>query len=622
MIEQNTSDNAPWYIDIDLTWYIETYPKVYYQAVELANHIREFLDYDDTDRTAFAEEFAKKLGMSQRTLYRYSQNYLEASAWALKLSKMTEQNYDFFKVLSLCRKPKDKNNFPSMSEEIKIFVKGVWMNPNFAANQGTVEMLYSKLEEFAQSNGLEYPSYPTICRYVDYLMNTKMLKNAHYLAGNGLKEYKNKVMVKRSRDIQSLSVLEMVQGDEHTFDCWVAYKHPNGKVTAVRPKLVAWIDTRSKVIMGDVMCQHANSQILKQSLLKVIYGPIGGVPKYILIDNGRDYKSETMTGVKRSEWKNAHSELKFDEETKGFYRGIGISDTIHSKPYQPWSKAQMERFFGTVSSKFTKWLDSYVGTLTGSKTSGKIKKDVNGMLERGELLTLEEFYEVWSKWLSEQYHKSVHSTLKAAKEKYQTPYDLFMNCEDKYYKPAPPKSYAAILMMKSENVLVRNIGIKKFGQEYSSEELNKYLGQKVSIKYDPDDITRLYVYSLEGVKLCEAYAQELLRFAPRVTQDALTKHMEAQNSQIKSDRLEINQSEAEFKELIEQYNNYTEGTAGFDQLTILNKPSKSNKVLALPQSKAYKSELQDKKKKQQAEIENDYLLKQSDKALQVLRNLG
>ena len=192
-----------------------------------------------------------------------------------------------------------------------------------------------------------------------YLMQEKRLKNAHFLAANGVREYKNKVMVKGSRNTKALDVLEMVQGDEHTFDCWVAYKHPNGKVTAIKPKLVAWIDTRSRVIMGDVICKNPNSQILKQSLLKVVYGSPGGVPKYLLIDNGRDYQSKELKGSTKNERRQKKkSNLFFDEECKGFYRSIGILDETNSLPYQPWSKAQKERFFGTVCSKFTKWLPS------------------------------------------------------------------------------------------------------------------------------------------------------------------------------------------------------------------------------------------------------------------------
>lgn len=120
-----------------------------------------------------------------------------------------------------------------------------------------------------------------------------------------------------------------------------------------------------------------------------------------------------------------------------------------------------------MCNKFTRWMKSYTGTLTGSKTSDKVDKDIKRMLERGELLTLEEFYEKWHEWLTTVYMHTEHSGLKKMGETYKKPYDCFMN-EDRYFKAAPPKSYATMLMMKSENVLVRNIGITKWGYEYRS----------------------------------------------------------------------------------------------------------------------------------------------------------
>lgn len=292
--------------------------------------------------------------------------------------------------------------------------------------------------------------------------------------------------------------MQIVMGDEHTFDCWVSYKQPNGKVIAIKPHLAAWVDMRSRVIMGDVMCKDANSDILKQSLLKMIYSEPGGVPEYLYIDNGKDYTAKTMTGRDR----NDRSGMSFDNETMGFYKSIGIKDDHRALPYEPWSKGQIERFFRTVCNKFTRWMKSYTGTLTGSKTSDKVDKDIKRMLERGELLTLEEFYEKWHEWLTTVYMHTEHSGLKKMGETYKKPYDCFMN-EDRYFKAAPPKSYATMLMMKSENVLVRNIGITKWGYEYRSDELCDYIGRKVDIKYDPDDMAVLYVFDQKGKKIKE-----------------------------------------------------------------------------------------------------------------------
>ena len=125
------------------------------------------------------------------------------------------------------------------------------------------------------------------------------------------------------RDATSLKVMEYVVGDEHTFDFWVQWTAPNGKIKAVRPKLAAWMDMRSRAILGDVACIDANSQTLKESLVKMIFTHPGGVPRILHIDNGKDYTSESMTDTPR---KKRNIEFSFDAETVGFYQSIGIEE--------------------------------------------------------------------------------------------------------------------------------------------------------------------------------------------------------------------------------------------------------------------------------------------------------
>lgn len=76
-------------------------------------------------------------------------------------------------------------------------------------------------------------------------MEDEGMRNAWFLASRGTREYKNKVMVKGSRDTKGLQVMQIVMGDEHTFDCWVSYKQPNGKVIAIKPHLAAWVDIKN-----------------------------------------------------------------------------------------------------------------------------------------------------------------------------------------------------------------------------------------------------------------------------------------------------------------------------------------------------------------------------------------
>jgi len=393
--EAGEAPEAPWYVDTDIDWYMEAHKEEWYKAMELGNVVRDFMAFDEKGKTGHAEEFAReRLGKGSRTLYRYVKAYMEAGAWAERLHKEDGGNYDFFKVLCLCRKPKESGTFPSFSPELRQAIKNIWFCEEFAQNQGTKEMLYEKLTEIKERMGWErIPSYQSVARYINYCMEAGRMQNAWYLASRGDIEYRNKVMVKGERNTRDLKVMQIVMGDEHTFDCWVAYTHPNGKISAIKPHLAAWVDIRSRMILGDVMCKDANADILKQSLLKLLYHDAGSVPQYIYIDNGKDYTAKGMTGYAR----NDRQRIGFDDAAKGFYKSIGIEDYHRSLPYYAWTKAQIERFFGTVCNKFSRWFTSYTGTLTGAKTFSKVDKDVKGMLERGELMTMEEFYEAWSK---------------------------------------------------------------------------------------------------------------------------------------------------------------------------------------------------------------------------------
>lgn len=604
----------PWYVDADLEWYISNYKERYYQGVELGNIVREFLQYEEQDRTSYAEAFAQdKLGKSARTLYRLVKSYMEAAAWADKLQKETGFSYDFFKVLSLCRKPKETGCFPSITPEVKKVIMNIWFNEDFAHNNGTREMLYDKLQVIADINHWKIPSYQTVVRYIQYLMDEKRMKNAQFLAAKGPLEYRNKKVVKAKRNTRSLQVMEVLMGDEHTFDCWVSYRQPNGKITAIRPKLVAWIDVRSRMIMGDIICKDANGDILKQSLLKLIYADANGVPKYILIDNGKDYTKKELTGVNRKQ----RVRTDFDDEVKGFYQSIGIVAYERAKPYEAWDKGQIERSFRTVCNQFSKWFTSYTGTLTGSRTDDKVDKDIDRMLKRGELLTMDEFYAKWHEWLTKVYAVKRHRGLMNAKETYVTPYECFTK-EERYQKAVPPREYATMLMLKSEHAHVYNTGINRFGNDYRSEELDQYIGEEVDIKYDPNNINTIYVF-YRGKQVCEAYSQELLQIAPTVHQEAVAEHKRRQRAQEKRDREILQQAREGLEEINEQFTSFQAIAGGIDLMIGKKSPAKA-KVVSLPDDNTYRQGFRTRKEEELEE--NTYLASQGEKALQKLRVIG
>ena len=619
VIIEKRADAAPWYVGADLNHFIEgdggKRKKAYYEAVELAARVQDFIDYAGPDRTAYGERYALALGVSLPTLYRYVDNVLKANAWALKMEKEDGKNRDYFRALALCRKPREKATFPSLTDEQRAVIENIWFDRRFAANLGTVEMLYEKFEDIARARGWgDWPSIKTVARYVKHIMDARGASSARYLAANGTREWKNKMMVKARRDATQLKVMEYVVGDEHTFDLWVQWTAPNGKIKAVRPKLVAWMDMRSRAIIGDVICVDANSQTLKESLVKMLYSDPGGVPHILHVDNGKDYTAQTMTGQSR---KRRKIDFEFDAETVGFYQSIGIEEVGRSLPYQPWDKP-IERFFGTVCSKFSKWFESYVGTLTGSKTYAKRQKDVDKMLERGELLTMEEFYDVWTTWKTERYHAREHRGLKDAGEKWITPGELFAHGE-RYEKAVPPREYAAMLLMKADTARVYNYGINKFGTVYTDAELAYYVGKTVGIKWDLDDVTKLYVFDEDGRRICEAVSPELLSFGPHCSQAALERHLRDQKRQERETKEILAEMNRPYELRLQEGGRASEAVGMID-LTIKAK-SKDARIIQLPQDKEFREETKARAAKK-SEAGDEFLTSKASEALARLRAIN
>ena len=600
---------TPWYVNIDWHWYIDTHEKEYYKAIELKNNVLEFIRYDDIGRTEHAEEFAEKLGISSRSLYRYTKDVVTATAWAKKREAESGRSHDYFQVLCLCRKPRQAGNFPSLTDELKAQTEAIYFNTDFRRNRGTRQMVFDELRKQCLAADIPPPSYQTVVRYINSVLDSEHGESANYLAENGLRSWKNKYMMKGERDLTQLQVMGLVMGDEHTFDLWVSYIAANGKVSAMRPKLITWIDTRSRKLLGYEMCKAANSQDIKNSFVK--FARVFGAPLALLIDNGKDYTAKEMTGQKRSE-----REI-FDAEMKGFYRAMGVTEVHRSRPYEPWSKGVQERVFGTLCTRFSKRFKSYVGTLTGSKTDGKIPKDINKMLERGELYTIEEFFAMFEDYAENDYAHHLHRGLKDSGERYTNPAALFENAEEHYFKPAPPDSYIAMLLMQSKTAAVKTTGIQHNKRRYMSAELRPYINKHVQIRYMPDDDSIVYAFTEKGELIGEIALAEKLNPVFYADREQLERHKSNQNRQLRDVRDKLRAMQSPYT-VDEETGEATPRLIGGVDLTVGKKPG--NNAVTLPVGdKQYRQSLQGKKKNS---TPNPFLDNMANKAFDDLKKIA
>ena len=609
IIDRRATETAPWYVTADLNHYIEGHKKAYYEAVEAARVVQEFIEYAGPEkRTDLAARLAVGLGVSPQSFYRYQTQVLEANAWALKLEREDGQCRDYFRALALCRKPKEADTFPSLTPEQRAIIENIWFDKAFSENSPTVTALYEAFEEQAERRGWgKYPTVKTVGRYVKYLMELPAASSALYLSKKGSRAWENKMQVKGKRNASTLEVMEYVVADAHTFDVWVEYTAANGRKKAIKPVMVLWEDMRTRHPLGCVVCEHSNTQVVKESFIKMCY-EAGTVPKHVHMDNGKDFANNETLGQNR----NIRA---MDAELKGFYLAMGAEKWSRSLPFHPWDKP-IERAFGTFCIRFSKKFASYTGTLTGSRTEAKIEKNVQRMLERGELLTLEEFYNLLDQFLHSWYDRHEHLGLKEAGERWVTPQSLWENAPH-YEKGVPPMEYAAMLLMKPGRAKVGPQGIKRFKTLYTAPELGLYVDKWVNIRWDAGDVTRLYVYAEDGKKVCEAYSAELLEFGDRVSQTALEELHRRKT-----------RNKAAVKEFLEEMRTPPELRGEPEDFTVVGKLNlmighePSSKVIALPADKEYRGEVaaQGRKKRSGAGVE--FLASKGESVLDRLRAMN
>lgn len=200
----------------------------------------------------------------------------------------------------------------------------------------------------------------------------------------------------------------------------------------VRTFLFAFIDDCSRIVP---FAQFLVSE--KFESLKVVFKEAlirRGIPKIVYVDNGKIYRSDIFHIACAS---------------------LGIALT-HTQPYDAASKGKIERFFGTVKTRFFPLL--------------KVKP----------ASSLEELNRRFWQWLEEDYHRKVHSSLG------MPPLDMYFSQTSRLKLVDDPASLDP-LFFKRENRKVKHDGTVSIDKKLY-EVPPKYIGQRIEIRFDDEDV--------------------------------------------------------------------------------------------------------------------------------------
>jgi len=174
--------------------------------------------------------------------------------------------------------------------------------------------------------------------------------------------------------------------------------------------------------------------VLKEALIR------RGIPKMIYVDNGKVYHAGQLHLACAS---------------------LGIT-LIHTQPYDPESKGKIERFFGTVRSRFYPRLD---------KNPPK---------------SLEELNQRFWQWLEEDYHRKIHSAIEMC------PLDLFLSQAASVRMVSDPNLLDSLFWKREYRKVRYDATITLLNNLF--EVPARLVGQKVEIRYDPSATDVVHIY--------------------------------------------------------------------------------------------------------------------------------
>lgn len=219
-----------------------------------------------------------------------------------------------------------------------------------------------------------------------------------------------------------------------------------------------------------------------------------GLPDVLYVDHGSDFISHHLAAVVA----DLHIEL------------------VHSAVARPQGRGKIERFFGTLTSEF---LPQLPGRL------------VRGHPSPAARLTLAEADAAIGAWIRDVYHQRPHS------ETGKTPHQAWIA---EGWLPRTPETLEQLdllLVQVAKPRTVHRDGIRFQGSRYLDPTLAAYVGEAVTIRFDPRDVSEIRVFHRDQF-LCRAispdYAGQALTL--KDVQTARTAHRRALRAQLQDRR--------------------------------------------------------------------------------------
>lgn len=367
------------------------------------------------------------------------------------------QQYRTDGLAGLIRKPrKDKGAKRAVTAELQQLIEGLALQKP----RRTITTIQREVARITREQEWTTPSYSSIERIVRQL-DPALMTFAH----EGPKVYREEFDLIYRHEASAAN--EVWQADHSLLPIWVL----NEQGKPAKPWLTIILDDYSRGVPGYYL-GFANPTALQTAL--TLYQAIWrktdprwhlcGIPAHFYTDNGSDFTSQHLEQVA--------VDLKIE--------------LVFSWPGHPRGRGKIERFSRSVEQLLLPHLPGFVGE--NGKTGGTS-------------LSLAAFDAHFRTWLLEDYHQRVQEEMKEAPQ---------ARWEASGFLPQMPESLEQLdllLLTVAKRRRVQQDGVHFQGQRYFDTNLAAYVGEDITIRYDPRDLAVIRVFYQERF-LCSAVCGE------------------------------------------------------------------------------------------------------------------
>lgn len=391
---------------------------------------------------------------------------------------------------------KEKSDEPAKDDPFVAEVLRLWLRQS----RPKLKTCYEHVKLIAEDQSPQWAicSFKTIQRRAAALPEQVVTKMRF-----GEEAFKNQILPAPKRDYSTIGSNEWWCSDHHQFDVIVNASQNGQPVRLCRPWITCWQDLRSRKIVGwHIFAHDPNTSTILLSLRSAMLAD--GVPQTVLIDNGKDFDSYALQGeTKMQRQVRRKLKIEFDagggtEHSGGGVLGILGVKVVHAIAFNAKAKP-VERFFGTLCDRFSKFKPTYCGRNPQEKPD-----NLPDQLARGNAPVLEDFAAEFAIWVEQDYNHRPHE---GDAMDGMTPAQAFeTNLVSR--RVARSEDLQLLIQKTSKPLIAGRYGVTWDGISYGRGDaaLFSYFGSKVYLRVDPDDVTVAAVYDLNDKFIADVKA--------------------------------------------------------------------------------------------------------------------